>query len=116
MNYTFSGIEAVNGFLLAGTILNLLLLIALMIGGEPNDRDTKIGAKILTFFMVFLFSFLVWNEGWTKSETCDCEKPKTQLVQPPNYDREQLLDLLEKGECVGGTIDEGKFSVFVCKE
>lgn len=45
------------------------------------------------------------------------EEPRPfALVQPPNYDREAALELLEKGECVGGTIHEGKFSVFVCKE
>ena len=43
------------------------------------------------------------------------EKTKTQLVQPPNYDKESLLELMEQGECAGGTIHEGKFSIFVCK-
>ncbi len=51
--------------------------------------------------------------------SCSCEKceqEKHSLIQPPNYDKESLLELLKKGECGGGTIDEGRFSVFVCKE
>lgn len=72
----------------------------------------------VTFFaMIFMFiTGLVWIVcGYIFVPGYFKEKTKTQLVQPPNYDKEAVLNLMEKGECVGGTIQEGKFSVFVCK-
>ena len=50
-------------------------------------------------------------EAWRNTKT-----PVVIKNTAPNYDRESLLKLLEKGECAGGTIEEGKFSVFVCNE
>lgn len=44
------------------------------------------------------------------------QEPAQDLPKPPNYDKEALLDLVEQGECIGGTIHEGKFSIFICKE
>jgi len=33
----------------------------------------------------------------------------------PNIDTEAALDLLEKGECLGGAIEEKQFTIFICK-
>lgn len=47
------------------------------------------------------------------------EKPKKSEVEPPKLpkiDRETALELLEKGECIGGEIEEAKFTVFICKD
>ena len=46
---------------------------------------------------------------------CKCEKNEVEPTQLPKIDREAALEFLEKGECAGGTIHEGKFSIFVCK-
>lgn len=50
------------------------------------------------------------------SHTDEKENPKESYAKPPNYDKKALLDLMEAGECIGGTIHDGKFSVFICKE
>lgn len=47
------------------------------------------------------------------------EKPGKSEVEPPKLpkiDREAALELLERGECIGGEIEEAKFTVWICKE
>ncbi len=46
-------------------------------------------------------------------------KPEKNEVEPPKLpkiDRESALELLERGECIGGEIEEAKFTIFICKE
>lgn len=66
--------------------------------------------NIVAIAMLSVLLVLLYNAIFLKPEKNESDLPKL-----PNYDKEALLDLMEKGECVGGTIHEGKFSVFVCK-
>lgn len=46
-------------------------------------------------------------------------KPEKNEVEPsklPKIDREAALELLERGECIGGVIEEIKFTIWICKE
>ena len=52
-----------------------------------------------------------------------CSKTETRLAAEtcqaaslPKIDREAALELLDSGECIGGEIEEAKFTVWVCKE
>lgn len=115
MSYTFSWIECINGFLLAMMIV-FGILFAIAIKAVIEQGDKRVVSHAATAFMMFAsftVAFFGWNQGWSKTEN----KEFTQdLPKPPNYDKEALLDLMEQGECMGGTIDDGKFSIFVCKE
>lgn len=113
MSYTFSWIECINGFLLAMMIVfGILFAMTIKALTEPGgERVVSHAATAFMMFAMFVVAFFSWNQGWSKTES-----NKLDLVQPPNYDKEALLNLMKKGECVGGTIHEGKFSVFVCKE
>lgn len=113
MIYTFSWIECINGFLLAMMIVfGILFAITIKAIMESEDnRTVPYAAKAFMIFAFFIIAFFSRNEGWSKTESNELD-----LVQPPNYDKEALLDLMEQEECAGGTIHEGQFSIFICKE
>lgn len=76
----------------------------------------KIIWEVIYIICVIIFATIMLVGIETIARAIEGNKDQTQLIQPPNYNKESLLELLEKGECIGGTIEEGKFSVFVCKE
>lgn len=88
-----------------GTITFLLFMIGVILACSMDDG-------LLTAFLLII---LVGGTIIIGLSDLEKQQPADDLPKPPNYDKEALLDLMEKGECVGGTIDEGKFSVFVCK-
>lgn len=69
--------------------------------------------ELLLIIILIIICCHYCSDGKDDKNDCQCEQPA--LVQPPNYDKESLLKLMEQGECAGGTIHDGKFSIFVCK-
>lgn len=67
-------------------------------------------------FLVFLIAVAV------KGVPCKDEKEtgdvsgNVSTTGLPNIDTEAALELLEKGECLGGEIEEKQFTIFICKE
>lgn len=70
----------------AASIILILLAAALCAKACSDESETRITA-----------------------ETC-------QAASLPKIDREAALELLESGECIGGEIEEAKFTVWVCKQ
>lgn len=86
-------------------IIIFFLGVVYLFRSVKNNNVPMLAIAVVLFFMA-LSPFLLQEKK---------EQPADDLPKPPNYDKESLLELMEKGECMGGTIDEGKFSVFVCK-
>lgn len=75
-----------------------------------------IGKICVALIILFLLS------EWTKAAIEYGKKSyiiEEKTVEPPKLpkiDRESVMEFLEKGECIGGEIEEAKFTVWICKE
>lgn len=67
--------------------------------------------NIVACTMLAVFLVLLYNAIFSKPE-----KNESEPLKVPKIDWEADLELLEKGECIGGEIEEAKFTVFICKE
>lgn len=77
----------------------------------------EIIAKIcIALIILFLLS------EWTKAaieygkRSYIIEEKMAEPPKLPKIDRDAALELLESGECIGGEIEEAKFTIWVCKE
>lgn len=64
---------------------------------------------LLTMMAIYVSTILFKHKPVDEGETC-------QATSLPKIDREAALELLDSGECIGGEIEEAKFTVWVCKE
>lgn len=44
------------------------------------------------------------------------QKNESEPLKLPKIDREAALELLERGECIGGEIEEAKLTIWICKD
>ena len=65
-----------------------------------------VAIAMLTVLLVLLY----------KAIFSEPEKSEIELPQLPNIDRDAALEYLEKGECLGGEIEEQHFTFFICRE
>ena len=76
-----------------------------------NDTVKEILLAI-TLALIMLSLVFIARECEREMEIAEVEA----FPQLPNIDREAALELLEKGECLGGDIEEKHFSLWICKE
>ena len=72
----------------------------------------------IVIMLMFISYQISYVKHYMKKETGrKIEKTETcQATSLPKIDREAALELLDSGECIGGEIEEAKFTVWVCKE
>ena len=76
------------------------------------DKGDQVFCAIWLFIVLLLGIYAIID--CAKSENRK-EQPAMTLSQLPKIDRKAALELLEPGECLGGEIEEARYSIFICK-
>lgn len=90
------------------TLLTSIQAVGVIIAG------LLIGALITFLYWIFVIGLLILLPPIPGAYEKEPENVSDNGL--PNIDREAALEYLEKGECLGGEIEERYFTFFICRE